>query len=486
MKNIISSLKSRLDALRNGISNKIKNFIDKRPFLSFLGILLFLFIAVVVSNKLRQPPKEAVPVAPAPKTVQTFHLTSNPELRVQAKIEKSGVIKLVAQTSGVVQKIKKVEGEHVKRGTTIFSLSTSYQGGNIPSLNKQVSKRNYKFQLDTYDNQKNAIEQQRQIALKNETQASQLRSISRQSIDETNSLINLDNDIIASLDAQIQNLQNTNVGGANDSLILQAKQAKMGTLTSLNIAKSAVRNTIYLSDDNNEPAQVAALQRDVTLKQLDTQAKMVDLNKDLSQLNLRISQVSEQLMFPASPCPGTIERIYVKVGQVVNPGTVLASIRGDMNTATAIALVSGDVTQNISRVAKSTLYLPKETISLSPQSISLEPTDGTLHSVIYQLPEEHAAELADGEFVEVSLPVGALYSTHLSFVPLDAVYQTQDAAYVYVVTLDSNQHQVATVRTVTLGNVYGHYIEVKSGLEASDKVITDRNVVGGETVTPAQ
>ncbi len=483
VKNIFTNFSNTVKHIWQTLSDKLKHFIDRRPFISFLGVLAALFLAVVAGNALRQPPKTLPTPQASPTPVHVFQLTSSPHMTVEAKIEKSGVIKLVAQTSGVVQKIRKHENDHVRRGTPLFSLSTSYQGGNIPDLNRQLAARNEQFLQDTYDESKSAIEGQKQIASLTETQAEQLRSISRQSINETNSLINLDNDIIASIDAQIQTLQNANPG---DPTILGLKEQKTIYLSSLNGAKAAVRNTQYQSDDTKEPAQIASTLRDLTLKQLDVQEKMLDLNKDVSHLNLRISQVNESLMFPGSPCPGTIERMYVKVGQAVTPGTLLAAIRGDKNTATAVALVSDDVAQHMSRVALSQVTLKDKTISLAPISISQEPTDGSLHSVIYQLPDEDASSLSDGSFVSISLPMGASYTTGLPFVPLDAIYQTQDSAYVYVIGRDANGQQVVTAKNVTLGNVFGHDVEVQSGLSATDQVITDRSVVGGERVSVAQ
>src|SRR5258708_13213242 len=187
---------------------KFRTFIASHPFPSFFGLLGLLLVLIKIGNRLRQVPTQKRGTPSEPKLVQAYQTGAAPTLRVQAKIEKSGVIKLVAQTAGVVQKINKTEGQHVKRGTRLFSFSTSYQGGNIPDLTRQITARNLQFQNDTYSTQKDVIDKNRQVATKVETQASQLRSISRQSIDETNSLISLDETIIASLSAQVQNLQN--------------------------------------------------------------------------------------------------------------------------------------------------------------------------------------------------------------------------------------------------------------------------------------
>ena len=52
-------------------------------------------------------------------------------------------------------------------------------------------------------------------------------------------------------------------------------------------------------------------------------------------------------MYPVSPFDGTIEKIHVKIGQVVNPGTILATITSTDVTTTATALVPQAVAQNV-------------------------------------------------------------------------------------------------------------------------------------------
>jgi hypothetical protein len=63
------------------------------------------------------------------------------------------------------------------------------------------------------------------------------------------------------------------------------------------------------------------------------------------------------------------------------------------------------------------------------------------------------------------------------FIPLDAVFQTQDQSYVFVI-----QGGKAVSKSITTGQVVGGQVEVTSGLENKDQVILDRNVVAGDTV----
>jgi multidrug efflux pump subunit AcrA (membrane-fusion protein) len=63
------------------------------------------------------------------------------------------------------------------------------------------------------------------------------------------------------------------------------------------------------------------------------------------------------------------------------------------------------------------------------------------------------------------------------FVPLDAVYQTEDTASVFVELGGSVKE-----KKITLGQIYGDFIQVESGLLKGDQVILNRNVVSGDKV----
>ena len=49
-----------------------------------------------------------------------------------------------------------------------------------------------------------------------------------------------------------------------------------------------------------------------------------------------------------------------------------------------------------------------------------------------------------------------MLATRIPFVPLDAVVQTQEKAFVYVV----DSKNVARAKKVTLGNIQGRYVEI--------------------------
>jgi multidrug efflux pump subunit AcrA (membrane-fusion protein) len=476
----IRSLRQSVLARLTQLRAKLVKGINRFPLLSFIILLAALVGVIAVGNQLRQPKVSDTPEAPLMKEVEVYSLTSSPQIIVQAQVEKSGIIKLVAQTGGVVQKIKATEGDHVKRGQSLFSLSTNYQGGNVLSVSRKISYKTYKNTVDTYPLQKDSINASRDIALKAETQQADLRSIARQSIDETKSLISLNEQVVNGIDEQIKAEE---AGAADVATITQLKSMKAQVVGALNGLRSGLRNTEYLNDENQESAEIGRLTRDNTLRQLEIQDKALDLSKDLALLNLRIAQINEALMYPASPCPGTVERVYVKIGQNVTPGTVLATIRGDDNTASAVALVSAEVAQSASRLMASTAQINGQPVLLQTRYISQEPTDGSLHAITFSVPDEVASLVTNESFIQVELPVGVgLSSSNAIYIPLDAVYQSQAGATVFIAEKDGDQTK-AKSRSVTLGQVFGRFVEVIDGIQTGDQVIINRNVIQDDIVT---
>jgi multidrug efflux pump subunit AcrA (membrane-fusion protein) len=468
-----------------GAGNVVVSTLKRFPLVSFFSIFALLLILIVVGNYLRQPTLEEVAKEPTPKQVQIFQLGATPEVRVQATLEKEGVINIVAQTAGVIQSIKATEGDYVKRGAPIFNISTNYQGGNASTVARKISQRNYQFVLDTYDTQKSLISKNRDLANKGETQAAQLRQIARDSVNDTKGLISLNEDIVKGLDAQLTELEASNVGGVNDAAILQVKGVKSQTLAALNGLRSGLRNTEYLNSEEEETADMGRIARDAALQQLDIQEKSLDLNRDLAKLNVRLAQISESLSYPGTPCSGTVQRIHVKMGQVVSPGTLLATIKADDTASTAVALVPGDLVSSLSQIDASTLYFKNSTLSLVPRHIAEEPTNNGLHAVVFSLPEDINNRLPDQTTLEVGLPIRNTASTGLqTYIPLDAISFTQDQAYVYVVKQQDGK-AVVEHRTVKVGEVFGQFATITEGLSDQDQVILDRSVLEGDVVSVA-
>lgn len=454
-----------------------KSFIRRRPMAAFL-ISLALLLLVIVGNTLLTPKPKAETSEAQPKAVEVYKIGKAPQVNVSAKIDKEGVIQIVAQMPGIVSSINFFEGQEVARGTNLVSLASNYQGGNVQSVSRQIAALQYQNTKDTYGAQKGIIQKQKDIADQSKTNADKLRDITDQSRAQTQGLLDTNISILTSLNANLAILQSTNTNGVNDQAIL-ALQGQISQVQS-GIAQldSAQRAANYQSDPANPPTQLAQLGHDLTVQQLEIQQKALDMSQEMSRLQLVLAQISEAAMYPAAPFDGVVEKVHVVVGQSVSPGTPLVTISSTKHEATITATVPQTIARDVSKLEESVLIIGKKRYSIFPEYTTTEATDGQLFSVIYSLPEEAYDKVTDNQFVSINIPIG--YADTIASVPripIDVVFQTQDGAVIYIA-----KNGVVKAKKIELGEVLGNYVTVDAGLASGDQVILDRSVIAGEKV----
>lgn len=445
--------------------------LKKRPLISLAVLLGFLFIILVISARLREPE----PTADVPEpvyAVETFSIGQAPTISAQARVEKTGVITISAQTAGVVSKIRVQPGQQVSAYSPVVSLASTYTGASIPGIQRQVAQKQYQSVVDTYDTQKSLIDTQREIAEKTDANADELQEIAKKSISETESLISLNESIIDTLDTTI------NTSGSS-SAVESAKQTKSSYLSATNALRQSLRATQYQTDDDKPPVALSNLQKDVLLKQLDLQQQALDLNKEISHLQYKLARAQESLMYPATPFSGSIERVFVREGQQVNPGDRLATLYCDIKETQLVVSLPAATAESVSFLEPSVVLLGNQRVELYPEYVSAVATDGQLRSVLYSLPQEYSSFVTEQGFVRITIPLGSGdTSAVLPFVPLSAVHQNELTTEVFVV-----DGETARAKVVSIGSVQGNYVEVTTGLTAGDQVILDRTVVDGVRVT---
>lgn len=456
----------------------VKAKFEAHPIRSFVVVLGLLFLVILGSNFLSKPKGEENAAA-KPKEVVVYSIGEAPRVSLQGQVEKSGVVPIVAQTQGVVQTVNLGEGDEVGPGTAVVSLSSNYQGANASSLQRQIAKAQFDNIVATYQTQLDLINTQRSAATASAQNAENLKNITNDSIGATQSLIDLNSTIINSLNANISELQANNTNGVNDALILSTQQILAGVTAGQNQAQSALRSAQYQTDNNQAAAQLPEFQKDIALKQLDIQEKGLNLSRELSRLQLRLAEVSESLMFPSSPFRGVIQKIFVKEGQLVSPGMTIAVVSSnDKKTAKVTVFAPKNIADRVSKLEPSTLSIGTKKVSASPVFISTEAVSGSLFAITYIVPDGFIEGLTDKEYISVEVPVGYAQTVSATpYIPIDVVYQTPETAYVY---LAKNGRVVA--KNITLGQIFGSFVEVDSGLNAGDKIIVDRTVIAGDKV----
>jgi len=423
-------------------------------------------------NRFHVAEEEIVPEQPTPKTVQVVAVGQAPRVQVNGKVEKSGVITIVAQAPGVISSIPIKAGQNIRAGQRIVSMASNYSGGNIPALQSQIAQKQANTVEESYPQQKELISIQKDLAKKQETNADQLREISENSLSTSRDLLNLNEEILGSLDLILD-------AATDSSQILQTQQLKAQVLSGVVQLRQQIAQTEYQSNDEKPPAQLAEIQRDLTLKQLDIQEKSLELNREVSQLQAKVARVQAASMYPSSPFDARVERVHVKRGQFVQAGTPLMTIDCDILATQVIAQVPAGLAAQVSTVEMSHILLGEQVLSLTPDYVSHEATDGQLYTVQFTLPQEATDWIANNSYVTVELPLGFADTTaSVPFIPLDSIHQNELAATVYVI--DGEQ---AKAREVTLGTVQGRFVSIISGLVAGDRVIVNRNIVAGDRVS---
>lgn len=455
---------------------KISNFVQKKPLLSFFVLLGLLLGLILASNFVNRPKKQLNPEIQE-KKVAVYQIGTVPKLTLQGQVEKAGVVTVTALSGGIVQNIYVKEGDQVSKGKWLVSLASNYQGGNAFSIQRQLAQVQNQNVEDSYPLQKELISKQRELADKTDENSDKLREIAAKSIDESKSLIDLNQDIINSLNDTLNQLEA--ISSTDSALILSTKAQKSQFLSANNQLKNALRNTEYSQDADKPPAQLANLQKDIALKNLEIQEKAVDLGREISKLQLQLTQINESLMFPAAPFSSTVERIFVRSGQFVSPGTPLMTLSAVVDPPLTVNVyTSREISQKVSKLEPSILTIGSKNLSLYPSYITREAVSGSLFNIIYDIPQELYADLTDKGYIKVQVPVGYPDSgATFPFLPLDCIYQTQDSAYVLVFLQGK-----AVSKKLVLGQVFGSFVQIESGIESGDQIILDRNVLEAEKV----
>ena len=474
--NVLSKFKT-LNHLKGNSQRLVSYHVQKRPLTSFLVTLMIFFI-ILLLGKFLSPTPEQITQPEVVKEVQVLSVGENPSLKVQGKVEKSGVITIGAQAPGIVSKIHVKEGEKVSKGKRLISLASNYSGGNTASISRQIASNQYQNAKSNFDTQKEIIRIEKEIAEKNANNTEELRKISVASNEDAKSLLSLNEANLSVVDSSLNSLIQNNSGGANDQLIAQTRQSRVQLIAGINTLKAAIRSADYSGNIANSPTQLVTLNKDMTIKRLDLQEKALTLSLEISKLQLNLAAISESAMFPTSPEAGTIQKIHVKFGSQVNPGNPLVTIYAPNGGVTIVTKVPANIAKKISRLSPSRLEIAGQEHWAVPEFISSESTDGNLYQVIFELPSELHTELTNGSFIKIDLSSeGQSISGAFPYVPLDSVFQTQDTAYIYVADGDK-----AASRDVVLGEVIGSNVEIREGLRGGDQVILNRNVLSGDKI----
>lgn len=183
-----------------------------------------------------------------------------------------------------------------------------------------------------------------------------------------------------------------------------------------------------------------------------------------------------------SPINGTVDVVNIKVGSAVAPG--LTSVRVvNLSNLKVKAEIAESYISTVKKGNDVIIYFPdsgkeiRTKLGYSGQAINtlnrtfnvevrLDPKDG----------EFHPNQVAVLKIADYSAP-------NVFVVPVGAVQKSSDGEFVYI-AMNENGKTVAKRKTVSSGMTYNGFAEIRSGLDAGDKVITTgyQNVVEGDAI----
>ncbi|MFN8166366.1 MAG: efflux RND transporter periplasmic adaptor subunit [Bacteroidia bacterium] len=205
-------------------------------------------------------------------------------------------------------------------------------------------------------------------------------------------------------------------------------------------------------------------------------------NKDA--LEHRMASLQEQLDLTRikSPIDGIVDEVMIKTGQTLAPGIPAFHVVNLDNLK-----VKGEVAESfigkVHRGDEAILYFPDQNkevnVKLDYSGNRIDPVNRTFHV-------EVRLNQKQGDFRPNMITVIRIVdykNTNAFSIPLAAVQKSGDGEFVFVVK-DEKGKMIAHRKTVQTGLIYNGIVEIKSGLDAGDKVITTGylNVVDGDEI----
>lgn len=228
-------------------------------------------------------------------------------------------------------------------------------------------------------------------------------------------------------------------------------------------------------------------QRGLWEQRIGTEVQYIQAKANLEALEQRIATTKEQWQQTRiyAPISGTVDMVTLKVGQAISPGIPLCQIvnlsklkvRGDVPESYAAKVKHGTPVQ---------LYFPDLGTEVTSRITYVSSTISTMNrtfAVEAALPTGNSPYRANMITV---MKIMDYENPKAIMLPVNLIYQESDGQH-YVFTAEKNgeeKHATARRTPVKVGRTYNGMVEILSGLNAGDWVITSgiQNLTGGELV----
>ena len=215
-------------------------------------------------------------------------------------------------------------------------------------------------------------------------------------------------------------------------------------------------------------------QKSIWEKKVGSEIEYLKAKNDFESMQKTIALIEEEIdmLKLKAPFSGYVDLVNTKIGEAVSPGygAVLMSTNSDLEVRTEFP---ENYINNIKKGNDVIVEFPDlgiEPLNLKITSISssVNKKDRTLISVI-KLPNN----IKD---IRANMTCVAKYSTYQAdsavVIPVNLVQRDKVGAFVYVASKDKSGKPISVKKLIKLGQDYNDKIEVLSGLDAGDMLIT--------------
>ncbi|HYJ37682.1 MAG TPA: efflux RND transporter periplasmic adaptor subunit [Chitinophagaceae bacterium] len=222
-------------------------------------------------------------------------------------------------------------------------------------------------------------------------------------------------------------------------------------------------------------------------QQIGTEVELITAKNNVDNLEKQIDLLNEQLSMSNvyAEMSGVVDIVSIKVGEVFSPQSAAMSGIRIVNSANLKVVV--DVPENyLGRVRRATPVLIdvpdmnktfNSSISLISQQINNESRSFSAEAKLPSGSNLRPNQLATVRIQDYS-------ASNAMVVPMNTVQTDQDGKYVYVMATE-NGKVVARKKPVIVGELNGDQIEIKQGLAAGDKLISEgfQSLYDGQLIT---
>ncbi|TGE05317.1 efflux RND transporter periplasmic adaptor subunit [Hymenobacter fodinae] len=264
-----------------------------------------------------------------------------------------------------------------------------------------------------------------------------------------------------------------------------------GTLTSLRVQRGdQVRKgqTLATVDASVLDASIAELRTRMDLarvvyekqerlwkQEIGTEIQYLQAKNNYQALQRNLASLNQQraLYSVVAPFAGTVDDVLPKLGETVAPGAPVVRLISSSGTGKILADVSEAYASRIKAGDKALVTIPDLGAEELPATVrvvssTINPTSRTFTTEL-RLNSSKAGQLRPNMVANVRIQ--NYDRQNATVLPVDLVQKDEQNSYVLVVN-EKGGKKVATKRVIQTGNTYNGKVEVTSGLQPGDQVIS--------------